>query len=332
MQQLSQRKISIIVPVYNSEKHLCKMIESIIEQEYSHWELILVDDGSTDRSGDVCDEYAQKDTRIKVYHQKNGGVSVARNKALDKISGDYVTFIDSDDWVEPSYLLRFMEFPYADDQIVFQGYFMDYVGAVAKESTKEIPKQGRILHLGAILGKMFATPIIKLHNIRFDERLRLHEDHVFYYECLKYARQFDFSSYAGYHYMHYGEQSLSRRLQSTDAYFLASELLLDYYQYDITVSDNEYKRFCIQKFGLNQMVMGVFSLYFSSFTKKHRLDVLRMTKKHVEIFKQFYVPNSLNGKLFLFCYLHFTPAIQDAIFKIATALLGRKFKTRLNLK
>lgn len=155
-----------------------------------------------------------------------------------------------------------MEFPYADDQIVFQGYFMDYVGAVAKESTKEIPKQGRILHLGAIWGKMFATPIIKLHNIRFDERLRLHEDHVFYYECLKYARQFDFSSYAGYHYMHYGEQSLSRRLQSTDAYFLASELLLDYYQYDITVSDNEYKRFCIQKFGLNQMVMGVFSLYF----------------------------------------------------------------------
>lgn len=126
------------------------------------------------------------------YIIKNGGVSVARNKALDKISGDYVTFIDSDDWVEPSYLLRFMEFPYADDQIVFQGYFMDYVGAVAKESTKEIPKQGRILHLGAILGKMFATPIIKLHNIRFDERLRLHEDHVFYYECLKYARQFDF--------------------------------------------------------------------------------------------------------------------------------------------
>ena len=147
MQQLSQRKISIIVPVYNSEKHLCKMIESIIEQEYSHWELILVDDGSTDRSGDVCDEYAQKDTRIKVYHQKNGGVSVARNKALDKISGDYVTFIDSDDWVEPSYLLRFMEFPYADDQIVFQGYFMDYVGAVAKESTKEIPKQGAVFHL-----------------------------------------------------------------------------------------------------------------------------------------------------------------------------------------
>ena len=68
MQQLSQRKISIIVPVYNSEKHLCKMIESIIEQEYSHWELILVDDGSTDRSGDVCDEYAQTKFQATMLH------------------------------------------------------------------------------------------------------------------------------------------------------------------------------------------------------------------------------------------------------------------------
>ena len=93
MQQLSQRKISIIVPVYNSEKHLCKMIESIIEQEYSHWELILVDDGSTDRSGDVCDEYAQKILESKYIIKKKAWRSIcssARNKALDKISGDYV--------------------------------------------------------------------------------------------------------------------------------------------------------------------------------------------------------------------------------------------------
>lgn len=332
MRQINLRKISIITPVYNSENHLRKTIESIIGQEYVHWELLLVDDGSTDCSGDICDEYARKDIRIKVYHQKNSGVSVARNNALDKASGDYVTFIDSDDWIGPDYLSHFMDFPYADNQIVFQGYFMDYVGVVAKGSTMEIPERGRILHLGAILGKMFAMPIVKSYCIRFDERLHLHEDHVFYYECLKYAGRFDFSSHAGYHYMHYGELSLSRRLQSPDSYFLASKLLLDYYQYDSTATDDEYRRSCIQKFGLNQIVMGVFSLYFSSFTKERRLDILRKIRKHSESFRRFYIPNSLNGKLFLFCYLYLTPVLQDTIFRIATILFGSQFKARLNLR
>lgn len=326
------RLISIITPVYNTERHLRKTIDSIIAQEYKDWELILVDDGSTDASGSICEEYAAKDDRIRVLHQKNSGVSVARNLALDKITGDYVTFIDSDDWIETKYLSNFIDFPYSDNQIVYQGYYMDYVGSVAKESTIEIPVEGQILHLGAILGKAFATPIIKKHGIRFDERLSLHEDHVFYYKCLKQALKFDFSNQAGYHYMHYGEQSLSRKLQSSKAYFLASELLMDYYQYDRTAIDAKYKRFCLQKFGLNQMVMGVFSLYFEQHTRKDRIGILQEKQKMAEVFKQNYMPNSLNSRLFLFCYLHFSPTVQDWIFKAATTLLGKRFKTRLNLR
>lgn len=96
--------ISIIVPVYNVEKYLPKCIESILGQSYSNFELILVDDGSKDKSGSICDEYAKIDNRIKVYHKQNGGVSSARNLGLDNAHGEWITFVDSDDIVEPYYL------------------------------------------------------------------------------------------------------------------------------------------------------------------------------------------------------------------------------------
>lgn len=100
-------KISIIIPVYNSETHLDTCIQSICRQSYTDFELILVDDGSTDRSASICDGYASKDTRIRVLHQANAGVSAARNKGIDNARGEWLTFIDSDDYVEPGYLASF---------------------------------------------------------------------------------------------------------------------------------------------------------------------------------------------------------------------------------
>ena len=93
--------INIIVPVYNTEKYIRKCLDSIVNQTYRNLEIILVDDGSTDSSGDICDEYAHKDARIKVIHKENGGVSSARNAGLDLCTwGDLVAFVDSDDWLE----------------------------------------------------------------------------------------------------------------------------------------------------------------------------------------------------------------------------------------
>ncbi len=96
--------VSIIVPVYKVEKYLSNCIESILLQTFKDFELILVDDGSPDNCGKICDDYARKDSRIKVIHQENGGLSVARNSAIDIAMGDYLTFIDSDDFVLPHYL------------------------------------------------------------------------------------------------------------------------------------------------------------------------------------------------------------------------------------
>lgn len=97
--------ISVVVPVYKVEQYLHNCIESVINQTYTNWELILVDDGSPDRCGEICDEYAAKDSRIKVIHKENGGLSSARNAGLDyPPKGEFVTFLDSDDFWHPDYL------------------------------------------------------------------------------------------------------------------------------------------------------------------------------------------------------------------------------------
>lgn len=96
--------ISIIVPIYNVEKYLPKCVESIAHQTYRNLEIILVDDGSPDRCGEMCDQYAVKDSRIKVIHKQNGGLSDARNTAIDVAKGEYITFVDSDDYILPDYI------------------------------------------------------------------------------------------------------------------------------------------------------------------------------------------------------------------------------------
>ena len=91
--------ISVIVPVYNVESYVAECIESIQNQTYMNLEIILVDDGSKDMSGDICDQYAAYDERIKVIHQENGGLSAARNTGIEAANGDYISFVDSDDYI-----------------------------------------------------------------------------------------------------------------------------------------------------------------------------------------------------------------------------------------
>ena len=120
--------ISIIVPVYDVEPYLRKCIDSILIQSYRDLEIILVDDGSPDNCGAICDEYAEKDKRIKVIHKKNGGLSDARNAGLDIATGEYIGFVDSDDWVMPDmyeYLYKAVKEYDADMSVC--GYY-DYWG------------------------------------------------------------------------------------------------------------------------------------------------------------------------------------------------------------
>lgn len=120
-------KVSIIVPVYNVEKYLHRCVDSILLQTFTDFELLLIDDGSTDKSVDICDKYALKDSRIRVFHKKNGGVSSARNLGIKKSSGVYILFVDSDDYLSPSHLNNYIKY-IGNYEIVYQGYcvFMEY--------------------------------------------------------------------------------------------------------------------------------------------------------------------------------------------------------------
>lgn len=97
-------KISVIVPVYNCEKYITRCLDSITSQTFTDFECIVVDDGSSDRSSAICDKYAEQDARFSVIHQKNDGMSVARNAGIDTCNGEWIAFVDSDDWCEPTML------------------------------------------------------------------------------------------------------------------------------------------------------------------------------------------------------------------------------------
>ena len=100
-------KFSIIVPVYNVEQYLKDCIESILKQSFENYEILLIDDGSTDRSGLICDEYVSSDSKITAFHKENGGLSDARNYGIKRAQGEYLVFIDSDDYIEPDALDKF---------------------------------------------------------------------------------------------------------------------------------------------------------------------------------------------------------------------------------
>lgn len=135
---MSKVKISVIMPVYKVEDYVGKSIESIQAQTLTEWELFAVDDGSPDNSGAICEEYAKKDPRIKVIHQENAGAPAARNVAIDKAVGEFMYFMDSDDWAEPTMLEDMYKIATENDrQLVVAGYYIDTYYSDEEKFTQE---------------------------------------------------------------------------------------------------------------------------------------------------------------------------------------------------
>lgn len=187
--------VSIIVPVFNTGQYLSQCIESILSQSYCSFELLLIDDGSTDESGAICDEYAKKDSRIRVFHKENGGVSSARNLGLDHASGEWIYFVDSDDQVLPGGLQTMVDCISNDVDIVLAGYKRyDETGHVVYEIDERVvclmDKQESLSTLYARHGKYYdyltygcirllRNKIIQKHNLRFDIEISNKEDTLF---------------------------------------------------------------------------------------------------------------------------------------------------------
>ena len=159
--------ISIIVPIYNAELWLDKCIESILTQQFRDFELMLIDDGSTDNSGHICEKYASADNRIRVFHQENAGVSTARNQGILQSNGQWITFIDADDWVDSSYLSDFPLKSLDPNYFYTQDFHDDQL------------QTSKVLQYSSSCLKLFSTGIIKRHHIFFNPKLTLNEDTAF---------------------------------------------------------------------------------------------------------------------------------------------------------
>lgn len=182
--------ISIIIPIYNAERYLHKCIDSILAQTFTEFELLLINDGSTDKSGEICNEYISRDLRLKVFHKRNGGVSSARNLGLDNALGKWVTFVDSDDFVKSDWLDIYIHSIEKEAQLLVQGfnyntknkknYFVTieeecYLESVGMALRKLYDKK----MVGYIWNKLFENRIIQKYNIRFNEIYKIREDEDF---------------------------------------------------------------------------------------------------------------------------------------------------------
>lgn len=187
-------KLSIIIPVYNAEKYITKCLDSILSQSFKDYELILVNDGSKDNSGTICEQYKLNDSRIFVYHQLNCGVSKARNRGLEAARGEFITFIDADDELMPGYL---SSFSYENDvDFELQGFILNFKNnpssnrsfqplTTHKGTIKEVFEEAEIKRLSRGPScKLFRNEIISMFHIKFPENLSFGEDAIFVKEYI----------------------------------------------------------------------------------------------------------------------------------------------------
>lgn len=178
-------KVSVIIPVYKAEKYIHECIESVLNQSFSDIELVLVDDGSPDNSGAICDEYALKNNRIKVYHQKNGGVCAARNKGLDMATGDYILFLDSDDYMPTDAVETLYNDAVQNNAGIAIGRMFCNTESTETDNSFEVWKGMEALTKGAedhpaLYGcctKLFKRELVR--DVRFVEGRKVHEDGYF---------------------------------------------------------------------------------------------------------------------------------------------------------
>lgn len=278
---------SIIIPVYNNEQFIGECIECLLGQSFSDFELLLIDDGSTDSSGDICDEYAEKDIRIRVFHGHNQGVSAARNRGLKEARGIYINFVDSDDWVTEDYLEAYVKARSDYD------YDLVYTEMIREKNGKVIYTPLRVMSIkpgedlseglaylltcaefGFACNKSFKREIQTLYSITFNEQLPLYEDCLFTAIYCMYANSLMIYPHGIYHYR---VNESSFRLMDYSIYHMATihgvkvlDHLVDRFGSDIF--KNAAGLFC-QKW--EQMAVLYMYLHGENISKRERLSYLK---------------------------------------------------------
>lgn len=285
-------KISVIMPVYNKELYLRNTIEAILKQDYENFELIIVNDGSTDSSKNICDEYARKDSRVRVYHIENGGVSNARNIGIGHATGDYIQFIDGDDCINEGVFNEYISILNKDKyDIIFSPYNkvdhegnilktvdLNYSGCTNKEEILDefVKNQVDTGYYGWISNKLIRLDIVKKHNLKFDEKITLAEDLDFFLDIYKYSAKYYFFHKISFNYLQEAQNSSSLLYDNLDYYM---QLLINLKMKDFIIQSGYYK-------GENKNILNYrivdYIFYVVFYTKLDKSNIKNKVKKLYE--------------------------------------------------
>ncbi len=282
-------KVSVIVPVYKAEAYLKRCIDSILAQTFTDWELLLVDDGSPDRSGEICDEYAAADSRIRVLHKENGGVSSARNLGLDNMQGEYVTFVDADDWIDID------TFEICMNEIICKR--LD----VLQYSWKRVNDKGQVLMqkiiksdvLGVedfmnnanfnvcVGGSFIKADIIRERQMRFNVKLKLAEDQIFILTALSFAQRIQAIQNPFYNYF-YNSDSATNNTKLSDIENGMSALIKLKSEYPVFTKhcDSMILNFTMNALEKNDVQLARLICLFNS----AHISTQKMSDKHIKLF------------------------------------------------
>lgn len=212
--------ISVIVPAYNSSEYIRKCIQSILDQEYKDYELLLIDDGSLDSTPNICDEYATRDNRIRSFHRPHRGLVATRRFGIEVAKGDYICWVDSDDWVEPTYLGNFDKLQQNNNvDAVVSGLFYDIAdfsrkerGSIPPGIYNAISILGEALYAGSfykygvvpnLVAKFFKTTILRQAIDMVDDAITIGEDAAISYTALRFCNKICIADICDYHYVHH---------------------------------------------------------------------------------------------------------------------------------
>ena len=285
--------ISIIIPVYNAEKYLDRCIKSVIEQIYTNIEVITINDGSSDGSGEICDSYAIRDNRIRVVQQMNKGVSYARNIGIHISRGDYIVFVDSDDWVMSTYVWELYNgvIESSVDMAIVDYYTeinnqLDY--NTKDDRIRNIFNCSEALdliydkdkYLGYLWNKIFSAKRIREINLLFDERIKIWEDLLFCCQYINKIKKIVYIRKPLYVYMHHEDSTVSSRspIREKTKLFAAEKLLL--------INNNDAQKFTKRtkaKYAttcINYLILGEFMN--NEFIKKSISEKLDMVKPYID--------------------------------------------------
>lgn len=194
-------KISIIIPVYNLEQYLSRCIDSVLNQIYTNLELLLINDGSTDKSGAICDAYAEKDKRVRVFHKKNGGVSSARNIGLKNARGEWITFIDGDDAVETNYYSEWNNLIENNNSDIYLFSHKPGNGEFKQMTSQEVLNELiRFNIVPSLWLGIYKREIFKDNNLYLNENIHFFEDYEFLFRIIMHSKRVALYDYCFYNY------------------------------------------------------------------------------------------------------------------------------------